>query len=41
MHEGGGRWIGSNKVVELKKKDKKKRKEKMDPDPQMGLANAG
>ena len=23
MHEGGGRWIGSNKVVELKKKRKK------------------
>ena len=20
MHEGGGRWVGSNKVVELKKK---------------------
>ena len=19
MHEGGGRWVGSNKVVELKK----------------------
>ena len=24
MHEGGGRWVGSNKVVELKKKKKKK-----------------
>ena len=23
MHEGGGRWIGSNKVVELKKKKKR------------------
>ena len=23
MHEGGGRWVGSNKVVELKKKKKK------------------
>ena len=22
MHEGGGRWVGSNKVVELKKKNK-------------------
>ena len=22
MHEGGGRWVGSNKVVELKKKKK-------------------
>ena len=21
MHEGGGRWVGSNKLVELKKKD--------------------
>ena len=21
MHEGGGRWVGSNKVVELKKKN--------------------
>ena len=20
MHEGGGRWVGSNKLVELKKK---------------------
>ena len=27
MHEGGGRWIGNNKVVELKKKEKKKRKD--------------
>ena len=24
MHEGGGRWVGSNKVVELKKKKKKR-----------------
>ena len=24
MHEGGGRWVGSNKVVELKKKKKEK-----------------
>ena len=23
MHEGGGRWVGSNKVVELKKKKKR------------------
>ena len=23
MHEGGGRWAGSNKLVELKKKKKK------------------
>ena len=23
MHEGGGRWVGSNKVAELKKKKKK------------------
>ena len=22
MHEGGGRWVGSNKLVELKKKEK-------------------
>ena len=22
MHEGGGRWVGSNKVVELKKKER-------------------
>ena len=22
MHEGGGSWVGSNKVVELKKKRK-------------------
>ena len=22
MHEGGGRWVGSNKLVELKKKNK-------------------
>ena len=22
MHEGGGRWVGNNKVVELKKKKK-------------------
>ena len=27
MHaEGGGRWVGSNKLVELKKKKKKKKK---------------
>ena len=25
MHEGGGRWVGSNKVVELKKKKKPKK----------------
>ena len=25
MHEGGGKWVGSNKVVELKKKKKKKK----------------
>ena len=24
VHEGGGRWVGSNKLVELKKKKKKK-----------------
>ena len=24
MHEGGGRWVGSNKLVELKKKKKRK-----------------
>ena len=24
MHEGGGRWVGSNKLVELKKKKKVK-----------------
>ena len=24
MHEGGGKWLGSNKVVELKKKKKRK-----------------
>ena len=24
MHDGGGRWVGSNKVVEPKKKKKKK-----------------
>ena len=23
MHEGGGRWVGSNKLVELKKKKRK------------------
>ena len=23
VHEGGGRWVGSNKLVELKKKKKK------------------
>ena len=23
MHKGGGRWVGSNKVVELKKKKDK------------------
>ena len=23
MHEGGGRWVGGNKLVELKKKKKK------------------
>ena len=22
VHEGGGRWVGSNKVVELKRKKK-------------------
>ena len=26
MHEGGGRWVGSNKMVELKKKKKGKKK---------------
>ena len=26
MHRGGGRWVGSNKLVELKKKKKKERK---------------
>ena len=25
MHKGGGRWVGSNKLVELKKKEKKKK----------------
>ena len=25
VHEGGGRWVGSNKVVELKKLKKAKR----------------
>ena len=29
MHEGGGRWVGNKKVVELKKKKEKKRKDKM------------
>ena len=29
MHEGGGRWVGSNKLVELKKKK----------EPAPGLAN--
>ena len=24
MHEGGGRWVGSNKLVELKQKKIKK-----------------
>ena len=24
VHEGGGRWVGSNKLVELKKKKKSK-----------------
>ena len=24
MHEVGGRWVGSNKLVELKQKNKKK-----------------
>ena len=28
VHEGGGRWVGNNKVVELKKKEKEKKKEK-------------
>ena len=23
MHKGGGKWVGSNKVVELKKKEKR------------------
>ena len=23
VHEGGGKWVGSNKVVELKKKKKR------------------
>ena len=26
MHEGGGRWVGSNKLVELKKKKKSGRR---------------
>ena len=26
MHEGGERWVGSDKLVELKKKKKKKKK---------------
>ena len=25
VHEGGGRWVGSNKLVELKKKNKKQK----------------
>ena len=25
VHEGGGRWVGSNKLVELKKKNKNKK----------------
>ena len=25
MHEGGGRWVGSNKLVELKTKQNKKK----------------
>ena len=28
MHEGGGRWVGSNKVVELKKKREREIKSK-------------
>ena len=31
MHEGGGRWVGSNKVVELKKKNEKEFKAKYQP----------
>ena len=27
VHEGGGRWVGSNKLVELKKKKKRNEKE--------------
>ena len=34
MHEGGGRWVGSNKLVELKKK-KKKRKEKLNGESEL------
>ena len=30
MHEGGGRWVGSNKLVELKKKKKKRYKSFVD-----------
>ena len=26
MHEGGGRWVGSNKLVELKKNKKQTKK---------------
>ena len=26
MHDGGGRWVGSNKVVEPKKKKKERKK---------------
>ena len=26
VHEGGGRWVGSNKLVELKKKKRKKKR---------------
>ena len=29
VHEGGGRWVGSNKLVELKKKKKKRSQLKM------------
>ena len=25
MHEGGGRWVGSNKLVEVKKKKERER----------------
>ena len=33
MHEGGGRWVGSNKLVELKKKKKKAAQRDFPGDP--------
>ena len=41
MHEGGGRWVSSNKLVELKKK--KKARDAWEPLGQgpAGMRNAG